>query len=143
MKLDDRRVPADFAQAVVRDAPIRIYSDGSPTRTFCYVADAVAGYFKVLLYPAFDVFNIGMDQPEISVRRLAEIYRQAGREIFGHEVEIEYARPEDKEYLTHNPSRRCPDLGKARSLLGFEPAIEPENGVRRFLQFLRGGGVAG
>ena len=137
MKLNDSRVPADFAKAVLLNEPIRIYSDGNPTRTYCYIADAIAGYLKVLLYDSFDVFNIGIDRPEISVSRLATIYQEAGQEIFDHKINIEYCVSEDAAYLIHNPARRCPDLSKARSILGFAPSIGVETGVRRFLRFLQ------
>lgn len=137
LRITDSRVPADFAKALIRGEPIRIYSDGRPTRTYCYIADAWVGYLKALLYGRFDVFNIGMDHPEISVTDLAEIYREAGAELFETQVQIEYTISDDKAYLIHNPSRRCPDLTKARSLLHYQPSIHVKNGVRRYLQFLK------
>jgi len=63
MRLEDGRVPADFAKAVMTGKDIVMYSDGTPTRTFCYVADAIAGYLKALVHKEFDCFNIGMDKP--------------------------------------------------------------------------------
>ena len=72
MALTDSRAPADFGQCVMQNRDITIFSSGAPTRTFCYVADAVAGYFKALLHDRFDAFNIGIEKPEISVRELAE-----------------------------------------------------------------------
>ncbi|HZG87973.1 NAD-dependent epimerase/dehydratase family protein [Paenibacillus sp.] len=141
MRLTDTRVPADFAKAVLRNEPIRMFSDGRPTRTFCYIADAWVGYLKAMLHGRFDVFNIGIDRPEISVSSLAEIYREAAAELFGQHVPIEYAVSEDKSYLTHNPSRRCPDLTKARSLLQYEPSVDVKEGVRRYLLFLKQGGA--
>ena len=50
MSIDDKRVPADFANCVVNNKDIVILSDGSPTRTFCYISDAILGYLKALLY---------------------------------------------------------------------------------------------
>ena len=79
MKLGDKRVPADFASAVMNNEDIVILSDGKPTRTFCYIADAITGYLKVLLHGSFDVFNIGIDKPEISILELANIYAQRGK----------------------------------------------------------------
>ena len=63
MKLQDKRVPADFAKAVINNQDIVILSDGKPTRTFCYISDAITGYLKVLLHGKFDVFNIGIEKP--------------------------------------------------------------------------------
>lgn len=137
MRLDDKRVPADFAKAVLRGDDIVILSNGSPTRTFCYVADAVTGYLKVLLHGQYDYFNIGMDAPEIPITRLAEIYRDAGREVFGREVAVINGFSDDANYLTHNPARRCPDLTKARTALRYAPSIGVEEGVRRFLRHIK------
>lgn len=137
MKLDDRRVPADFAKSIVNGQDIEILSDGSPTRTFCYISDAIAGYLKILLHGEYDYFNIGIDKPEISIRRLAEIYVQAGEEVFGHKIRAKFAESDDAHYLTDNPNRRCPVIDKARKTLNFNPAISVEEGVRRYLQFLK------
>lgn len=137
MRLEDRRVPADFAKQVLNGENIQILSNGSPTRTFCYVADAAAGYLKAMVHGKYDYFNIGMEKPEVSMRDLAGIYQCAGRELFGYQGEILYARSEDQHYLTDNPQRRCPDISKARSLLDYQPEISIRDGVRRFLRYLR------
>ncbi len=137
MRTGDKRVPADFALAVMENRDIEILSNGSPTRTFCYIADAINGYLKILLHGTYDYFNIGIESPEISIARLAEIYVEAGREIMGYTGEVRYAVSEDKEYLTNNPQRRCPDITKARTILGYNPSITVEQGVRRFLQYLK------
>lgn len=136
MKLNDKRVPADFAMNVREGKDIVILSNGSPTRTFCYIADAVAGYFKILLYGKYDFFNIGIEKPEITIARLAEIYKQAGTEIMGYQGTVKYQISEDKDYLTNNPQRRCPCIEKARTILGYDPQITVEEGVRRFLRFV-------
>ena len=130
-------MPADFAMAVYEGQDIVILSSGSPTRTFCYIADAIVGYLKILLYGQYDYFNIGMDQPEISVSMLADIYAEAGKEIFGYEGKVCYQTSEDKDYLTNNPERRCPVIDKAREKLAYAPEIRVEDGVRRFLRFIR------
>ena len=137
MRINDRRVPADFAKAVYEGENIVILSSGSPTRTFCYIADAIVGYLKIMLYGQYDYFNIGMDKPEISVKQLADIYAEAGREIFGYDGKVCYQTSEDKDYLTNNPERRCPVIDKAKQKLNYAPSIMVEDGVRRFLQFIR------
>jgi len=139
MRLNDARVPADFANAVRQDQDIVMFSDGSPTRTFCYISDAITGYLKALLYAekGFEAFNIGMDKPEISIRHLAEIYTEAGKEIFGYAGQAKFAVSADKEYLQNNPNRRCPVIDKARRLLGYEPQVPVEQGVRYFLEYVK------
>lgn len=141
MALDDGRAPADFARAAVEGRDIEILSDGSPTRTFCYVADAIAGYLKVLCYGQFDVFNIGIERPEISIRELAEIYCRQGQRTFGYVGSARFGRASDQQYLVDNPNRRCPDISKARRVLGFDPSVSVEDGVGRFLEFLRADGA--
>ena len=136
MNLGDARLPADLANAILNNKNITMFSDGTPTRTFCYVADAVSGYLKSLCYGKFDYFNIGMDSPEISVQKLAEIYQEKGRDLFNYPGEIIFKGHEDKAYLTHNPSRRCPDIAKARKILNFKPTIDVLHGVERYLRFL-------
>lgn len=137
MRLGDKRLPADFAKAVIDDRDLIILSDGTPTRTFCYVSDAVTGYLLCLLHGRYDYFNIGIEKPEIMVRELAEIYRAAGAEIFGYSGQVHYEQSEDPAYLADNPNRRCPVIAKARQELGYAPSVLVEEGVRRYLQFLK------
>jgi len=136
MRLNDARVPADFAKAVINNENIVMYSNGSPTRTFCYVSDAIIGYLKILLYPKFDYFNIGIDFPEISINQLANIYIETGKKIFGYKGKLVYEISEEPNYLEHNPSRRCPNIEKAKKLLRFNPKILVNEGVFRFLKFI-------
>lgn len=139
MRLNDARVPADFANAVRQGKDIVMFSDGSPTRTFCYISDAITGYLKGLLHAkeGFEAYNIGMDKPEISIRRLAEIYQEAGKEIFGYSGKVKFEVSTDKEYLSNNPNRRCPVIEKARRMLGYNPQVEVEQGVRYFLEYVK------
>lgn len=137
MNLKDKRVPADFARAVIEGRDIEIFSDGSPTRTFCYVADAVMGYLKILTSGRFDYYNIGIEEPEITVSDLANLYAATGNEIFNYAGKIILSPPPEPEYLTHNPNRRCPNIAKARRMLGYDPEIRIDQGVRKFLLFLK------
>jgi UDP-glucuronate decarboxylase len=137
MRVDDRRLPADFARCVLESRDIVILSDGTPTRTFCYVADAEAGYLLCLLHREFDAFNIGTERPEIMVRDFAELYRDIAADIFGYRGRVEYSKSSDSDYLADNPNRRCPVIQKARDKLGYNPQIEVGDGVRRYLRHLQ------
>ena len=137
MKLEDRRLPADFARCVLEGRNIEILSDGSPTRTFCYVADAIVGYFLCLFHGKYDYFNIGSDTPEISVLDIAKIYQKISKENLGTNIEVRYEKSDDKDYLIDNPNRRCPIITKAKTLLGYNPQISIEDGVARYLNFLK------
>ena len=137
MRLGDKRLPADFALAVTEGRDLVILSDGTPTRTFCYVADAVTGYLLCLLHGTYDYFNIGIDKPEIMVRDLAEIYRAAGEKVYGYQGAVHYQEAEDPAYLEDNPNRRCPVIDKAREVLGYTPTIHVEEGIERYLRYLK------
>lgn len=137
MNINDKRLPADFAKCVHENQDLIIHSDGKPSRTFCYVADAIMGYLKVLLHNKFDVFNIGIDKPEISVREFAELYLKNAKQVYEYNGKIVFKVSDDKEYLTDNPNRRCPNISKAKEYLDFNPSIYVEEGIYRYLKFLK------
>jgi len=137
MNINDKRLPADFAKAVHEGRDLIMYSDGKPTRTFCYIADAITGYLKVLLHGKLDVFNIGIDKPEVSVGEFAELFSKNAKSIYNYKGEVKFEIPEDKEYMTDNPNRRCPNIDKARNILDYNPSIYVDEGIGRYLQFLK------
>lgn len=137
MDLEDRRVPADFAKSIINNDDIAILSDGLATRTFCYVADAITGYLKALVYGKFDCFNIGIESPEISIKELARVYKETGKKLLNYNGKIIFKPSQDRHYTTNNPLKRCPDIVKARKLLKFNPHIGIKEGVERFLTYLR------
>jgi len=71
----------------------------------------------------------------MSISQLAQIYKELGKELFGYDKSIVYRVHPDCEYLTDNPSRRCPDITKAKELLGFQPQIHVREGIRRYLLY--------
>ncbi len=137
MKVEDKRLPADLAKCILSNNDIYIFSDGSPTRTFCYVADAIIGFLKVLFFKNNSEFNIGMDKPETSVIQIAEIYKEIGKLKYGYSGEIIKIINKDPNYLKDNPNRRQPDINKAKKLLNFNPTIDLKKGVSSYLDFLQ------
>ncbi|MDC1008435.1 NAD-dependent epimerase/dehydratase family protein [Gammaproteobacteria bacterium] len=137
MRLGDKRLPADFAQSVFENKNIKILSDGSPTRTFCYVADAVSGYLLCLLHGKYDQFNIGTEKPEISVKDIAQLYVESARKVFNYNLMVDFQKSNDQAYLIDNPNRRCPDITKAKSILNYKPTISIEDGILRYLNFIK------
>lgn len=134
LKITDGRALPDFCKNVLAGDDIVMLSDGAPTRTFCYVADAIIGYFKVLAYGrSGEPYNIGTEQPEISIKKLAEMVIDVSVDIFGYDGGLIYQVSSDKEYLTDNPNRRCPLIGKAREELGYNPSINIREGLERSL----------
>ncbi|MBW3468310.1 NAD-dependent epimerase/dehydratase family protein [Arthrospiribacter ruber] len=136
MNINDKRLPADFAKCVHEGRDLIMYSDGKPTRTFCYISDAITGYLKVLCHGKLDVFNIGIDNPEISVKEFANLFIESAKEVYNYKGKAIFQTSDDSEYLTDNPNRRCPDISKAKELLGYSPDILVNEGVKRFLTFL-------
>lgn len=134
LKITDRRVIPDFARDIFAGKDIVMFSDGSPTRTFCYITDAIAGYYKILLrgQPG-EAYNIGVEEPEISIAQLAEQLTAIARQRFNYTGQVIRQTSGDQAYLVDNPNRRCPIIAKARQDLGFTPTISITEGLERTL----------
>ena len=86
-----------------------LFSDGSPTRTFCYVSDAITGYtWRLLRGRRGEAYNIGVDGPEISVLHLAETIAALANELFGHDLKVVRGRSPERDYLVDNPQPALP-----------------------------------
>ena len=134
LKITDRRVLPDFARDVLNGRDIEMLSDGSPTRTFCYVADAIIGYYKILVDGrSGEAYNIGSEAPEVSMHNLAQRVVRIASETLGYKGHVVRGASSDSKYLTDNPNRRCPVIDKARSELGYNPEIDLDEGLRRSL----------
>lgn len=131
-RLDDRRVIPDLMTAALERKPIVLYSDGRATRTFCYIRDVIRACWHVLLSNADgEAFNVGNDQGEISMLGLAQLVR----EVAGPpEIEIRHETSGDKNYVTDNPQRRCPDLSKIKGCFPWEPQVSLAEGLGRTLR---------
>ncbi|WP_211262435.1 NAD-dependent epimerase/dehydratase family protein [Nitriliruptor alkaliphilus] len=136
LRIDDRRVLPDLARDVLADRDVVLLSDGRATRTFCYVMDAVDGYYRILTAgrPG-EPYNIGADRPEISVRELADRVVDVAHRLTGYAGQVVQRTSDDPDYLTDNPSRRCPVIDKARTELGYEPEVELDEGLERALRW--------
>ncbi len=131
-RLDDRRIIPDLMTAALHRAPIILYSDGRATRTFCYLRDAIRACWHVLLSDANgEPFNVGNDQGEISMRDLALLMREVAGPPW---LELRHDQSPDKHYVTDNPQRRCPDLGKIRAQFPWRPEVSLAEGLSRTLQ---------
>jgi nucleoside-diphosphate-sugar epimerase len=134
LKITDKRVLPDFARDVLSGNDIVMLSDGAPTRTFCYIADAIVGYYKILVKgrPG-EAYNIGAEEPEISMAELAERVVALAGELFDYQGKVVRKESTDSQYLVDNPNRRCPIIAKAREELGYNPRITIDEGLRRAL----------
>ena len=124
---DDGRVISNLMMQALRGAPLTIYGDGSQTRSFCYVDDLIEGILRLSRSDEHLPVNIG-NPDEFTILECA----QAVLEITRSQSEMRFAAlPED------DPTRRSPDLTKARTLLGWEPRIPLREGLARSLEFFR------
>jgi UDP-glucuronate decarboxylase len=134
LKITDRRVLPDFARDILANRDIVLLSDGSPRRTFCYVTDAVVGYYKILIRGrAGEAYNVGVEEPEVSMATVAEKVCMIARELFDYQGRVVRNSSSDEEYLVDNPNRRCPVITKARTELGYNPSVPLDEGLRRLL----------
>src|ERR1700757_2748080 len=117
---DGRAIPTFLRQAL-QDRPITVFGDGSQTRSFCYVEDEIRGLIALAESGHHQPVNIG-NPDEFTLLELAKTVI----EVTGSNSEIVYeALPTD------DPQQRRPDIGRARDLLGWEPAIKLDEGLRR------------
>jgi len=132
MSFSDGRVFADFVADIVNRRDIIMKSDGSAIRSFCYLADAVAGFFTVLLKgQSGQAYNVSNDKCEISIIDLAETLVSLFPE-FGIKV-IKKEGAYSQEYLKSKISRIKPDIGKIRTL-GWQPHYSIKEGFQLTVQ---------
>jgi dTDP-glucose 4,6-dehydratase/UDP-glucuronate decarboxylase len=128
LKVTDGRVISDFAADILAGRDVVMLSAGTPTRTFCYVADAVVGYYKILVRGrAGEAYNIGSEAPEISMAELARRLVIVAGELWGYSGSVVLGTSSDADYLVDNPNRRCPVIAKAPR----GARLRPERGTRR------------
>ena len=132
LKITDRRVISDFAREVFAGRDLIMYSDGKPTRTFCYSADSITGYYKVLVKGhAGESYNVGTEKPEISMAELAQKVIAISSDLFDYRGKLVHMPNPEADYLVDNPNRRCPNIDKGRAHLGYDPTILVDEGLRR------------
>jgi len=127
MKLDDGRVVPAFMAQALRGEPITIFGDGSQTRSFCYISDLVEGIYRLMLSGEHLPVNLG-NPNEMTVRQFAEHILR----VTGSASPVVYRPlPED------DPKQRQPDIAKARRVLGWEPCVGLDEGLRLTLDYFR------
>jgi dTDP-glucose 4,6-dehydratase len=127
MKLDDGRVVPAFFDQALRGEPMTIFGDGSQTRSFCYVDDLVDGLCRLMLSRERYPVNLG-NPCEMTIREFAEHIKAQT----GSRSEIVFRPlPED------DPRQRRPDITKARAILGWEPRVPLEEGLKLTVAYFR------
>jgi dTDP-glucose 4,6-dehydratase len=127
MQLNDGRVIPNFMKQALRGEDITVYGDGSQTRSFCYVSDEIDGFLRLAKSHEHLPVNIG-NPNEFTMLECAKKVL----EVTGSKSAIRHqALPQD------DPKQRRPDITKARALLGWEPKVDLESGLRMSLPYFR------
>ena len=118
----DGRVVGTFVAQALRDEPLSVYGDGAQTRSFCHVSDQVAGLVALLDSDCALPVNIGNPE-EVTIKELAELVLSIAGPASGITL---VPLPERR---AGDPYRRCPDISRARSVLGWEPLVPLRDGI--------------
>jgi UDP-glucuronate decarboxylase len=131
MKEKDYRVLPNFASRIVAGRPLGVYGDGTQTRTFCYITDAIVGFLKVLVNgKAGEPYNIGNPTPEISMLQLVQTIEK----VLGKKIELEIT-DYPSSYPADEPQRRCPDITRAKTELNYSPRVDFADGLNRYMKW--------
>jgi len=127
MRVNDGRASVTFIQQAIEGKPLTVFGDGSQTRSLCYVDDTIRGLVMLAESAEFMPVNIGNPDHEVTMLELAQTVIR----VTGSTSEIAYeALPAD------DPQVRRPDIARAREVLGWQPEIDLEEGLRRWLAAL-------
>jgi dTDP-glucose 4,6-dehydratase len=127
MQLDDGRVVPAFIDSALRGKPFTVFGDGSQTRSFCHVRDLVDGLCRLMLSDERYPVNLG-NPIELTILQFAERIKA----IAGSSAPIEFQPlPQD------DPKRRRPDISKAERVLGWQPKVGLDEGLRDTIDFFR------
>ncbi len=127
MRLRDGRVVPAFIGQALRNEPLTVFGDGNQTRSFCFVTDLIDGIYRLAIGDHPGPINIGNPR-EMTIREFAEHIRR----ITGTPAPIEF-----KPLPVDDPKVRQPDISLARKVLGWEPKVEFEEGIRLTIDFFR------
>ena len=132
MRMDDGRVVPNFICQALRGEPLTVYDDGSRTRSFCYVSDLVEGMIRLLHSGEATPVNLG-NPTEMTILDFA----RKVLEVTGSDSEVEFITPTDVR-TKDDPKVRCPDIGKAKRVLEWEPRVPLEEGLRQAMAYFQG-----
>lgn len=127
LRLNDGRVVSNFIGQALRGEYITVYGDGSQTRSFCYVSDEVDGIYRLMMSDYTMPVNIGNPE-EHTILEFAEIILR----LTGSRSKITF-----KELPVDDPKQRKPDITKAREILGWEPKVTLEQGLKETIEHFK------
>jgi dTDP-glucose 4,6-dehydratase len=129
MRLRDGRVVPNFIAQALKNEPITVYGDGSQTRSFCYVSDLVEGIVR-LLRSDYDAGPVNLGNPvEVTIQQFAERIKA----LLGSKSEIVR-----KPLPVDDPKQRQPDITLAKKILGWEPKVGLDEGLKHTIEYFKG-----
>ena len=129
MHLDDGRVVPNFLQQALRGEPLTVYGDGSQTRSFCYVDDLIDGIVRLLYSDEHHPVNIG-NPVETTILEFAHTINRLANSTAGV-IFKPSSRGEG------DPQRRQPDIRRAHQILGWDPKVSLEEGIRKTIPYFK------
>ena len=120
---DGRAIPTFLRQALL-GKPLTVFGEGSQTRSFCYVEDLIAGIWRLAISGEHEPVNIGNPEEFTLLQLAAQVIAATGSE----------SRIVFESLPENDPAQRRPDITRAKNLLGWEPAISLEEGLRLVLE---------
>ncbi len=137
MDLEDGRVIPDFIKQALAGQPFQVYGDGTQTRSYCYVDDLVDGIILLMQKDSAKGQTVNLGNPgEFTVLQTAEVVNRVSAEVKG----VEPPSPPPIEFRPlpqDDPLRRRPDIQKAKEVLGWEPVISFEEGLKKTITFFQ------
>lgn len=132
MGINDYRVLPNWVGKTLQGQKVLIYGSGEQTRSLCYITDAIIGCLKVLVKgEKGEAYNIGNPNTETSMLELAATIKKLVAPNFQYELV-----PSPINYITE-PLRRCPDITKAMTQLGYNPTVNLEDVIKRFYNWAK------
>ena len=134
LNLNDGRIIPDFMKNAINKSEIIIHSDGTPTRSFCYVSDAMKAFFRLLFSKHNGIIcNVGNNE-EVSVNDVAKMIEKT----LDKTISLKTIKSSEPNYTKDNPQRRCPDLSLIKKSVNYTPEISFEEGLKRVYNWYKG-----
>lgn len=129
MQADDGRIVSNFISQAIENKPITVYGKGIQTRSLCYIKDMVLGIKLAMFVPKTkgEVFNLGNpdERSVLDIAKLIKSMTKSASEIVFEDLPVD------------DPEKRKPDISKAKRILGWEPRVTTENGLRKTIEYFK------
>jgi UDP-glucuronate decarboxylase len=126
MDMNDGRVITNFINQIMKGENLKIYGDGSQTRSFCYVDDMIGGLISMMESTELGPINLGNPNCEFTLNQLVAVFEK----VVSKKLNVDYS-----DATENDPKQRKPVIDKAHRLLGFDPKIKLEEGLQKTMSY--------